>query len=153
MQCRMECQTENMNRFLKTLLLWLLLVALPFQGIAATMQTVCGPMENNGPKGITISAHVHHHDDEAMDLSHADTAHHGAAMKSVTSSDPSPDAKHAHSACSMCASCCVGAVAPPSALNPNAAYSKSLPAVASPTPLVTGVVPRGLERPPKRITA
>jgi len=142
-----------MNRFLKTLLLWLLLVAQPFQGIAATTQTVCGPMENSGSKGIALSAHVHHHDGQAIDLPHADTAHHGAAMKSVTSSDPSADAKPAHSACSLCASCCVGAVAPPSTLNLNAAYSKSLPAVASSTPLVTGVVPRGLERPPKRLTA
>jgi hypothetical protein len=111
-------------------------------------------MENDGSKDIILSAHVHHHDGQAMDLPHADAAHHGAAMKSVTSSDPSSDdARHAHSASSLCVSCCVGAVAPPSALDPNAAYSKSLPVIASPSPLVAGVVPHGLERPPKRITA
>ena len=150
----MECQTEKMNRFLKTLLLWLLLAALPFQGMAASMQTMCGPMESNGSKGSAVPAQMHHHDRmAAMDLSDANAAHHDAAAKPVASSDPSPDAQHAHSACSLCASCCVGAVAPPSALNLNAAYSESLPVVASPAPLVAGVVPRGLERPPKRITA
>jgi hypothetical protein len=33
------------------------------------------------------------------------------------------------------------------------AHSNALPAVSSPAPLLTGFIPPGLERPPKRVTA
>lgn len=142
-----------MNRFLKTLLLWLLLAALPFQGIAAAMQTACGPMEENGSAGRTMPVQFHHHDGETVDMAHADVADSDTVMKSPSSSDKSSDTQHTHSTCSVCASCCVGAVAPPSTLNLTPTYSDSLPVAIHPTPLVTGIVPGGLERPPKRITA
>jgi len=61
--------------------------------------------------------------------------------------------KHEHSTCSACATCCIGAVAPPSVAVMTSAYSSPLPAIVTPTPLVTGFIPAGLERPPKRITA
>ena len=140
-----------MNRSLKTLLLWLLLAALPFQGIAAVMKTACGQTEPNGSTGMAISMQSHHHHDETMHMAHA------AAVDDDTAAKPSPDnpsdAKHSHTACSACASCCVGAVAPPCATDAISSCRGSLPAVASqPLPLAS-VVPGGLERPPKRITA
>jgi len=143
-----------MNRFLKTLLLWLLLAALPFQGIAAVMKTACAPTGLNGSSGVAIamqSHHHHHHEDASMHTAHAAAADDGTAVK--PSPDKPSDANHPHSSCSACASCCVGAVAPPCATDAISSCRGSLPAVASqPLPLAS-VVPGGLERPPKRITA
>lgn len=140
-----------MNRFLKTLLLWLLLAALPFQGIAAVMKTACGPMELDGSTGVAVSMQSHHHhDDESMHAAHAAAADDTAVKPSP---DAPSDAKHTHTACSACASCCVGAVAPPFASDAISSCSGSLPVVTSPPPLLASVVPGGLERPPKHITA
>lgn len=123
-----------MNRFLKTLLLWLVLLALSFQGIAATMQTVCAPMAGNGSAGMPVSAAVHHHDGQAMNMAHADAGHHGAAVKPNAAPDKSHDGKHKHATCSLCAHCCVAAPALMSKSDPNNACRSSLPVTAAPCP-------------------
>jgi hypothetical protein len=146
-----------MNPFIKTLLLCLLLAALPLQGMAAAMQVACGPMEHHGLHDLTMSAQPHHHDGDAMDMldmSGIDPAGADAAMRSGMPPDKSVGAtKHKHSACSACASCCAGALAPPSMPVLTPAHSPSLAIVASSAPLVVGFIPAGLERPPKRIAA
>lgn len=138
-----------MNRFLKTLLLWLMLVALPFQGIAATMQTVCAPAGGNGSAGMPDSAQVHHHDDAAMHTAHAGAGHHDASIKPANSPDNTHDGEHQHGACSVCANCCVGALALLSKAGPDSACRAALPVTAAPLPWLASVVPSGLERPPK----
>jgi hypothetical protein len=143
-----------MDRFLKTLLLWLLLAALPLQGIAAAVQTVCGSMEHHGSAAIEMSAQPHQHDDDVINMSRSNMASRDAAdLKTAMLSNKSFDAKHKHAACNFCASCCIGAVAPPSTTVSASAHTHSLAVLFSPSPLVTGFVPAGLERPPKRITA
>ena len=133
-----------MKRALKTFLLWLLVAALPMQGIAAAVQMSCGPAAHPiAAEAVHAQSHHHEGDDAADSMT-------GVAAKSA--SDPA-DSKHKSSVCSACAACCVGAVAPPSGLALTPAYSSSLPEVFSPTPLVTGFIPAGPERPPKRITA
>jgi hypothetical protein len=141
----MECYTYQMNRFFKTFLLWLLLAALPLQGIAAAVQTSCGPMAHHGATEVVLQAQSHHHEGDGL----ADSA--TVAVAKATSD--SSDIKQKSSFCSACAACCVGAAAPPSGVAPTSAYNSSLPAVVTPSPLVTGFIPAGLERPPKRITA
>lgn len=138
-----------MNRFLKTLLLWLMLVALPFQGIAASMQTVCAPAAGNGSAGVPAPAQVHHHDDTATHMAHADAGHHDASIKPANSPDNTHDGEHQHAACSACANCCVGALALLSKPGPDSACRAALPVTAAPLPWLAGVVPSGLERPPK----
>lgn len=138
-----------MNRFLKTLLLWLMLVALPFQGIAATMQSVCTPVARNGSSGMPVSAQVHHQDGKAMHMAHADAGHHDTSVKPATSLDNSHDGEHKHAACSVCANCCVGALALLSQPGPDCACGTALPVTAAPLPWLASVVPSGLERPPK----
>lgn len=151
--CRAQWQTESMNRSLKTLLLWLLLAALPFQGIAAAMKTGCGPMGQNDSAGISVAMAMqsHHHADASVHAAHAEAAADSTATQ--PSPDQPSDATPAHSACSACASCCVGAVAPPCAMDAVSSCRGSLPAVASPPYLLPGVVPGGLERPPKPAAA
>lgn len=142
-----------MHRFIKTLLLWLLMAALPLQGMAAAMQTACAPMEHHSSSETRVSAQLHHHDGDAMDMSGIDAAGADAVMESSMSPDESFGAKHKHSGCSACASCCIGALAPPFTLIAPPAHGNSLAVAVSPAPLVVRFVPAGLERPPKRITA
>lgn len=141
----MECYTYEMNRLFKTFLLWLLLAVLPLQGTAAAVQTSCGPMPHHGAAEMVMQAQSHHHEgDDAAD---------SVTVVAAKSAGDSADIKHKSSHCSACAACCVGAVAPPSISALTSAYSSSLLEVVSPSPLVTGFIPAGLERPPKRITA
>lgn len=142
-----------MNRFLKTFLLWLLFAALPLQGVAAAMQMSCGPMEHHDSAGIVTSAQTHNHDNQAFVSHRHDGDEDNAADHLASPGEKSSVTEHAGSSCSACAACCVGAVAPPVASLLTPAYSSSLPSVVTPTPLVTGFIPAGLERPPKRITA
>lgn len=142
-----------MNRFIKTLLLWLLLAALPLQGVSAAIKSACGPMEHHGSAEMTMSSQSHHHDGDAMEMPDTNVASGSADINSAKSVDQPFGDKHKHSTCSACATCCVGAVAPPSVAVMTSAYSSALPSVVTPTPLVTGFIPAGLERPPKRVTA
>jgi hypothetical protein len=144
-RCCMEWYTYEMNRVLKTFLLWLLLAALPLQGIAAAMQTSCGTMAHHDPAEVVMSAQSHHHEGDGASVS--------VKIAVAKTAGDSANIKHKNAVCSACAACCVGAVAPPSGLALTAAYSSALPEVVSPPPLVTGFIPAGLERPPKRITA
>lgn len=144
-RCLTEWYTYEMNRVLKTFLLWLLLAALPLQGFAAAVQTSCGPTAHHGSSEMVIQPHSHHHE--------GDGAASGATVVAANSAGDSAHSKHKSAFCSSCATCCVGAVAPPSVSLLTPVYSSSLPVVSSPSPLVTGFIPAGLERPPKRITA
>jgi hypothetical protein len=119
------------------------------------MQTACTPMAGNGSAGMPVSVAIHHHDDQAINMAHADAGDHGAAVKPDTAPGKSPDGKHKHehAACSLCAHCCVAALALLSRQAPNPAWRNSLPVTAAPQPWLAGIVPSGLERPPKRLTA
>lgn len=142
-----------MNRFLKTLLLWLLLAALPLQGVSAAIKSACGPMEPYGSAEMTMSDQSHHHGGAATQMPHTNFAHASADTNFAKSPDQSFGDKHKHSICSACATCCMGALAPPSITVLTSAYTSSLPSIVTPTPFVTGFIPAGLERPPKHITA
>ncbi|CAL61741.1 conserved hypothetical protein; putative exported protein [Herminiimonas arsenicoxydans] len=136
-----------MNRTLKTLLLWLLVATLPIQGLAAAMQTSCGPAHHTALE-VAVDDNAHHHDGGAMpDLDDAVAAHHSASGLSSTSDHTSTPHKHLSSAC------CVGAIAFTSITLFTPTYTSSELVLVSPSPLVTGFIPTGLERPPKRISA
>jgi hypothetical protein len=134
-----------MSRVFKTVMLWLLLAALPLQGFAAAVQTSCSPMTHHDSSEMVMQAHSHGHE--------ADDAESSTTFVSAKPSGGSVDAKHKSSFCSACATCCIGAVAPPSVSVMTPVYRSSLPVVSSPPALVAGFIPAGLERPPKRITA
>jgi len=141
----MKWYTYKMNRAFKTFMLWLLLAALPLQGFAAAVQMSCGPMAHHGSSEMVIHAESHRHE--------GDSAASPSTEAAAKSSGSSADAKHKSSFCSACATCCVGAAAPPSISVLTPVYSSSLPVISSPAPLLAGFIPAGLERPPKRITA
>lgn len=129
-----------MKRAFHTFLLWLLIAALPLQGFAAALQASCGTSAHHEAAEMVASAQSHaQHDHEASAGHHDDTGHTAAKDK--------------HSSCSACAACCISAIAPPSVSLPSMAHSNARPAASSPAPLITGFIPPGLERPPKRVTA
>jgi hypothetical protein len=146
-----------MFRALKTLLLWLLIAALPVQGFAAVAKASCGPAHHNAAPVAVMTGEPHHGDDE-VHHSHdrGDGSMHAAAEGASSDSSASADklsGTYKSSYCSACVACCVGAVAPPSALILPAAYSSSETVVVSPLPLVAGYIPDGLKRPPRSISA
>lgn len=93
-----------MNNLLKALIVWLMLVAIPFQGFATASMLPCAPgqaapamaPEHCAMMATMMPAHAHVQAQE-----HAASAHAAAH-------------DHAGGKCSACASCCFGAVmAPP----------------------------------------
>lgn len=147
-----------MNRIFKTLLLWLLMAALPIQGFAAAIKASCGQAHLSSVPAVSI-VKTHDHGDRLTNHHHADATgdasghdEHGA---SSSVADKSSDAKpiHKSSYCSACALCCVGAVALPSSHNWTPEYSSSEFIISPPAVLATGYIPAGLERPPRQVAA
>lgn len=119
-------------RALIRLLLWILIAALPLQGGAVAFMS-CG-----SAKAPTYS--VEHQRGEAAAEGHEE---HCAQSGADHLSAP-------HVKCSHCASCCVGAAAPPavpSVLIPTTFSTFAGPAVE---PAMTAYIPATLERPPRR---
>jgi hypothetical protein len=144
-----------MNRFLKTLLIWLLIAVVPLNAVAATVGMSCGArhqqaMERVKSHNVSHAMHEdssHHHDmadgSGAMDAS---SMHHGD-MASDDAEGPH------HSSCSACSVFCVGAVAPPSVFVSIPSFSGSENVVVLAAAPVTGFIPEGLRRPPRPISA
>lgn len=136
-----------MRCVVRTVLVWLMALAIPVQGLAAAGMRHCGV--GPGPVTVAVSgaamqthayAHSHSHADDgpAHDAHHAHHAHADA-----------PDAGHA---CSACAACCVSLGLPAPALRlpapPPEAGISSLPMTR-----LYSFVPSGLERPPRTLRA
>jgi hypothetical protein len=136
------------NRLYKIVLIWLLLPAIPLQGIAAGMQISCGPMHHASDRASLAPQHDggggdehqhHHHGMSQHDdgTQHDDSAGKGKMQRADT--------------CSACAACCVGAAVIPSTLQIPLASSAVGARIAEPSSSFTGHIPAGLERPPRFI--
>ena len=143
-----------MNRVVWSLLIWLLIAVLPLQGIAAGIRMSCVVDAGSvvAPETAVLVAQLnmsaHHH--------HAGMSHAGMDAKSV----PTPDAHtvdhlnhHKNASCSSCGSCCIGAFALPVPCNISLNDAQASVNIVSPSPLVAGYIPDGLERPPRQISA
>lgn len=129
-----------MNRLLKTIFVWLLLLALPMQGYAAVTMLACGTGSHHGR---TVAAHDH--------SAHA----HGAGTQAAgTHHHPAHDTggKHGNAPCNACQGCCMGALMTSSIDWLPVDLSSTLPS-ASPAVLFSGHIPGGLERPPRAFLA
>ncbi|WP_317204170.1 hypothetical protein [Janthinobacterium sp.] len=133
-----------MNRVFKTFLLWLLIAALPLQGMAAAIKLSCGPAHPAMSAQGGVVEHVHHagvaHDDGAVTAT--PTAH----------ADHSPT-PHEHKG-SLCggAVCCSGAAAPPMAPGLLHSFNSAETHFVSAAILPAGFIPDSLERPPRYIS-
>ena len=128
-----------MDVIVRVLLMWLLAVALPVQGVAAATMQFCGP----GHHPQQVQAAPHDHDpDHGM----ADSAHHaGPADKAPASADLS---QHGQQKCSACAACCAGS-APPSAAITLPVVKPVIERVGVAQKPYVGPDVAGLEKPPR----
>ncbi|WP_076591244.1 hypothetical protein [Herminiimonas arsenitoxidans] len=134
-----------MNRIFKTFMLWLLVLALPVQGFAATMQMSCAPEMHHSVVTPASDTHAHHGNMDAhvdMDM----TSSHTAQSDSKTPFDQPSNMK-----CSACAACCMGIAALPATLDLPIAASGSAVIFSSPATFFLGHIPDGIKRPPKSI--
>jgi hypothetical protein len=81
--------------YLRRFLLWLLMLAVPWQGIAAATMLLCEPSHHRQQAAAAAAVHDHHHAD-------AGDAHEHPGTHTPGSADVSK------SKCSVCASCCPG---------------------------------------------
>ncbi|MBT9501674.1 MAG: hypothetical protein IV092_10550 [Burkholderiaceae bacterium] len=130
-----------MSKFWRIALAWLLAVALPIQGYAATTMLLCGPAHHQS--SATHDHAMHEHGDAAM--GHDGTGAHGEA----TEASPTPGGDKAQTGkCSVCSSCCNAAAITASVVAP-AVVSPDLPEVVPVLIAEERVIIGGLERPPR----
>lgn len=96
-----------MTRTLRTVLTWLLLVALPLQGYAAAGMLFCGGSGERAP----VAAGVEHHHDRAS--SPLDGTHQHESTAGASDDGAALDLHDVmHGKCSACSSCCSVAALP-----------------------------------------
>jgi len=147
-----------MNRFLKTFLLWLMIAALPIQGIAAVVKATCGPKHHAMSSMSAVSSEhqhpdgsVHHHHHDASDR--VSTVAVSVALTDDASNDSNSNHVHKASTCSACAACCVGATAPPPSINIPSVFRSAQTLVIPSVISFAGITPASLERPPRHFSA
>ena len=144
-----------MSKVARLVVMWLLAVALPLQGLSAMTMTVCGfdhhgralitsPMAMFLDGAPTPATHVHVH------LAAANTHEHAGAAQ--TRSDKPNLSKGVAHKCSACGSCCLGAAVSSEA--PSFHTAKLIDHFASlVTRTLAAYVTEGLERPPRTFLA
>ncbi|AXO62004.1 hypothetical protein DZC76_12620 [Pseudomonas sp. phDV1] len=127
-----------MRKTLRTALIWMLMLALPAQAMAALGMQLCEQVHRSGALQISGSEHGGHHD---MTADSAHGAHQDAAP--VASSE----VPAAGSLCTLCAFC-VGGAAPGQAFLKDSALQTAEPAAVWLDRLIVGVADTP-ERPPR----
>ncbi|KQO40884.1 MULTISPECIES: hypothetical protein [Pseudomonadaceae] len=130
-----------MRKSLRTALIWILMLALPAQAMAALGMQLCEQVHRSGALQMSSTQQVEHgmHHDMAADSAHG--AHQDAAP--VASSNAPSDG----SLCTLCAFC-VGVAAPSQPFLNDSALQTVEPATAWPDRLIVGVADTP-ERPPR----
>ena len=148
-------------RWLRVLMLWMLALALPVQGMAAVAMLHCdhqAPARQAAATDVAqIEAHADHHGHvHGLHKGHVhDGESTGAASQGAVAQASHDAASHTHAAghsCSACAACCVALALPP-------AMPVLATALTAPTSATTLVAPSpsfltaGPERPPRSLHA
>lgn len=151
--------TKPMKPILRTVLLWVMVFAMPVQGMAASLMTFCGPSHTRMMQGVEAdhagksSAHAHDHGEQHPSSVHAalgdgdgsdrdSTFHDGGGLVSVLG----------QFSCSACAACCSVMGFPANMQFPR--QPEFVQAIPSPSIVpVQSHLPDGLDRPPREILA
>jgi hypothetical protein len=115
----------------RIVLLAMLFAALPLRGYAGVMMTLC-----ESSHGGAVAAEEHTHE-------HGDSRHHHD-----DSGGGGTEPSHAASACSVCASCCLGAGLAPQSERSVTFQSPDAPRIPFLGHRISGFVPDHLDRPP-----
>jgi hypothetical protein len=140
-------------------LLWMLIAALPLQGTAAAFMSGAGMDRASAARaGATMIEAAMAATMPAITAATAPNALTGmadelVAMHAAHCGESMPEhGKATHGKCSSCASCCVGACAPPQAVVLFLALPLARRAVLVAEPAMTAFIPATLERPPRLIS-
>jgi hypothetical protein len=129
-----------MQRFVRTLMIWMVALALPLQGYAAAAMVTCGPMHSR-----MASASEDHHDHDSSAHGHHSTD----AGVNPAGEEPSSLARFLKFKCSACASCCTAAAAPSPVLPLPVVMQLHAEAIPFSGSFEHSVVSDALERPPR----
>ncbi|MBA3589791.1 hypothetical protein [Methylibium sp.] len=143
--------TLTMRGVLRIVLAWLLVLALPVQGVAAQAMLFCGPMHSTmafGSAAPTVAPTHHDHALHEHGASPAAAATEAHAHTQEASTQPVSSAEMSSATCSVCASCCSMAAIATALVVPDA-LSFSPVYTLSPFEPHASLAAGGLERPPK----
>lgn len=155
---------HSVTRTLRTLLIWLMMLAIPTQGFAAAAMLYCGPASDGGrmpgapdaqisaTSGHATIGHAHRmgdtHAGHAHDHAMAESAGPHLAVTDQTGSDA--EGFLAEAACSVCAACCSGAALVASVLVLSA-HSESFAPMRPLSVLALDFFTDGPRRPPRSL--
>lgn len=125
------CYHRAVKSILRTLIVWLVLLAVPFQGLATAAMLPCAGCEHA----------------PAMDHHTQATPHHAAAGQAKMHGH----ATDHHAKCSNCADSCVGAAIAPSGLAPVVAHAPAATSIPFDARHVASVDLDHPERPPRSV--
>jgi hypothetical protein len=96
-----------MGSLIRTLCVWLLVLAVPAQNVAAATMAFCGPAHHAGAPAL-VHEHAHHGTNVASAHEHHEMAAQGddGASASVDDATPAKASSAGQHTCSACASCC-----------------------------------------------
>jgi hypothetical protein len=156
-----------MHRVVRALLVWVMVIAMPVQGMAASAMLFCGPSHERMMQGLVLdaSASAPSHAGDAMHQmavmdhgGHHEHAGSGAPVASEPTVGADGDGMgtlfphHGKFSCSACAACCIALALPASFELPEAVRTAHA-LRSSPVAPVTSHQPDGLDRPPRAVLA
>jgi hypothetical protein len=145
-----------MPALVRSLLIWLMVLALPSQGLAASVMQHCAPVNptvhSDAAMARSMDGHDHVGADELPGHHLAQQAHASEGMTSDGTNLAHGKATSDAGKCSACAACCPAVGMPPSVspipTPPAETQPLQLPFIA-----VDSFVPGGLDRPPRNFLA
>lgn len=145
-----------MRALARSLLIWLMVLALPTQGLAASVMQHCAPAgppaHSAATAALTMDGHDHVHAVEHPGHHPAQAAHGSEGPATDGANLTHGKATAGTGKCSACAACCPAVGMPPSvsAIPTPPAETQALPL---PFIEVDSFVPGGLDRPPRTLLA
>jgi len=148
-----------MGLLIRTLFIWLLVLAVPVQGAAAATMAFCSPSHHGGAaaeqmQSVGPADHAHHIASAASEHAHHQVA---ASFDEVSaapadSTPPSAFSQASKHKCSACASCCsLGAILNAVLAVPTPAFSPTV--FSTVVPSVDAFAADGPDRPPRHVLA
>ena len=155
-----------MNRVVRAFLVWVMVFAMPVQGMAASAMLFCGPSHERMMQGLVLdaSASAPSHAGDAMHemaaMDHGDHEHADSGAPVASEPDMGADGDgmgslfphHGKFSCSACAACCTTLALPVSFEQPQAVRTAHA-LRSSPVAPVASHQPDGLDRPPRAVLA
>jgi hypothetical protein len=141
-----------MSSLLRSLLIWLVVLAMPIQGLAASVMQHCTPVGSPVPSVATVALSMDGHDHaHAVELPGHEHAQQSPGSEGLTADDVNVahgKATAGAGKCSACAACCAAVGMPPS-VSPIPTPPAEAQALQLPFIEVDSFVPGGLDRPPR----